>query len=190
MANWYSESSPLERRTFWASFGGWALDALDVQMFSLAIPALIAAFHITKADAGLLGSITLFFGAFGGWVGGALGDRFGRVRALQITIATFAIATFASAFAMSYSQLVVLKAIQGIGFGAEWACGAVLMAEIIRPEHRGKALGAVQSAWAVGWGAAVLLSSVVFTHAPPDIAWRVLFAVGLIPALLILYIRR
>ena len=190
MIDWYSESSPLERRTFWASFGGWALDALDVQMFSLAIPALIAAFHITKAEAGLLGSITLFFGAIGGWVGGALGDRFGRVKALQITIATFALATFASAFAMSYGQLVVLKAIQGLGFGAEWACGAVLMAEIIRPERRGAALGAVQSAWAVGWGTAVVLSAVVFTYAPAEIGWRLLFALGLLPALLILYVRR
>ena len=190
MANWYSECSPLERRTFWASFGGWALDALDVQMFSLAIPALIAAFGISKADAGLLGSITLFFGAFGGWLGGALGDRFGRVKALQITVATFALATFACAFAMTYTQLLVLKAIQGLGFGAEWACGAVLMAEIIRPEHRGKALGSVQSAWAVGWGAAVLLSAVVFTLAPAEIAWRLLFALGLFPALLILFIRR
>jgi len=190
MSNWYSESSPLERRTFWASFGGWALDALDVQMFGLAIPALIAAFGISKADAGLLGSVTLFFGAFGGWLGGALGDRFGRVKALQITVATFAIATFACAFAMSFTQLLVLKAIQGLGFGAEWACGAVLMAEIIRPEHRGKALGTVQSAWAVGWGVAVLLSALVFTYAPVDIAWRILFAIGLLPALLIIFIRR
>ncbi|WP_298878365.1 MFS transporter [uncultured Bradyrhizobium sp.] len=190
MSNWYSESSPPERRTFWASFGGWALDALDVQMFGLAIPALIAAFGISKADAGLLGSVTLFFGAFGGWLGGALGDRFGRVKALQITVATFALATFASAFAMNYTQLLVLKAIQGLGFGAEWACGAVLMAEIIRPEHRGRALGTVQSAWAVGWGAAVLLSALVFTYAPAEIAWRILFAIGLLPALLIIFIRR
>ncbi|WFU19682.1 MFS transporter [Bradyrhizobium sp. CB3481] len=190
MTNWYSESSPLERRTFWASFGGWALDALDVQMFSLAIPALIAAFGISKADAGLLGSVTLFFGAFGGWLGGALGDRFGRVKALQITIATFALATFACAFATSYTQLLVLKAIQGLGFGAEWACGAVLMAEIIRPENRGKALGTVQSAWAVGWGAAVLLSALVFTYAPAEFAWRILFALGLLPALLIIFVRR
>ncbi|MGJ4939491.1 MFS transporter [Bradyrhizobium sp. HKCCYLS1011] len=190
MSNWYQDSTPLERRTFWASFGGWALDALAVQMFSLAIPALIAAFGITKAQAGLLGSITLFFGAFGGWLGGALGDRFGRVNALQITVATFALATFACAFVTDYNQLLVLKAIQGLGFGAEWACGAVLMAEIIRPDHRGRALGAVQSAWAVGWGAAVLLSAVVFTYLPKDIAWRVLFAAGLVPALLILYIRR
>jgi len=190
MANWYADSTPLERRTFWASFGGWALDALDVQMFSLAIPALIAAFTISKADAGLLGSVTLFFGAFGGWLGGALGDRFGRVKALQITVATFALATFASAFVTDYGQLVALKAIQGLGFGAEWACGAVLMAEIIRPDHRGRALGTVQSAWAVGWGAAVLLSAIVFTYAPKEFGWRILFAAGLLPALLILYIRR
>jgi MFS family permease len=190
MSNWYSECSPLEKRTFWASFGGWALDALDVQMFGLAIPALIAAFGISKADAGLLGSVTLFFGAFGGWLGGALGDRYGRVKALQITVLTFALATFACAFAMSYTQLLVLKAVQGLGFGAEWAVGAVLMAEIIRPEHRGKALGSVQSAWAIGWGAAVLLSALVFTYTPADIAWRILFAIGLLPALLIIFIRR
>jgi MFS family permease len=189
MANWYVDSTRLERRTFWASFGGWALDALDVQMFSLAIPALIAAFAITKTDAGLLGSITLFFGAFGGWLGGTLGDRYGRVTALQITVATFALATFAAAFVTSYHQLVVLKAIQGLGFGAEWACGAVLMAEIIRPDHRGRALGAVQSAWAVGWAVAVLLSAIVFTYADKDIGWRILFAAGALPALLILYIR-
>ena len=190
MANWYSESSPTERRTFWASFGGWGLDALDVQMLSLAIPALIAAFGITKAQAGLLGSITLFFGAFGGWLGGTLGDRFGRVKALQITVATFAVATFACAFTTSYWQIVVLKALQGLGFGAEWACGAVLMAEIIRPEARGRALGAVQSAWAVGWGAAVLPSAVIFSYAPAWLGWRLLFATGILPALLVLFLRR
>ncbi|NTI88800.1 MFS transporter [Agrobacterium rhizogenes] len=190
MSNWYKECSPVERKTFWASFGGWGLDALDVQMFSLAIPALIVAFDITKADAGLLSSITLFFGAIGGWFGGALGDRFGRVKALQITVATFALATFACAFVTSYNQLLVLKAIQGLGFGAEWACGAVLMAEIIRPENRGRALAAVQSAWAVGWGVAVLLSAIVFTFVEHEIAWRLLFALGLLPALLVIFIRR
>ena len=190
MLSWYKESSSAERRTFWASFGGWGLDALDVQMFGLAIPALILAFSVTKAEAGLLGSVTLFFGAFGGWLGGALGDRFGRVRALQITVATFALATFFCAFTTAYWQLLALKALQGLGFGAEWACGAVLMAEIIRPEARGRALGAVQSAWAVGWGAAVLLSAVIFTNAPAWLGWRLLFAVGVLPALLILLLRR
>jgi MFS family permease len=190
MANWYSDSAPLERRTFWASFGGWALDALDVQMFSLAIPALIAAFHITKGEAGLLGSVTLFFGAIGGWVGGALGDRFGRVKALQITIATFALATFASAFAMSYSQLLVLKAIQGLGFGAEWAVGAALMAEVIHPQHRGKALGLVQSGFSVGWALAAVLTGLLLANLPASVAWRSAFWIGVVPALVVLAIRR
>jgi MFS family permease len=190
LSNWYQESSPNEQRTFWACFGGWALDALDVQMFGLAIPALIAAFGVSKTEAGLLGSVTLFCGAFGGWIGGALADRYGRVKALQLTIALFAVSTFACAFAQTYNQLLVLKAIQGLGFGAEWACGAVLMAEVIRPQHRGKALSAVQSAWALGWGIAVLVSALVFTYVPQEIAWRVLFGVGLLPALLIIFIRR
>ena len=84
----------------------------------------------------------------------------------------------------------MLKALQGPGFGAEWARGAVLIAEVIRPEYRGRKLGAVQSRWAVGWGAAVLLSALIFSLAPADLGWRLLFGVGLLPALLILFIRR
>jgi MFS family permease len=188
--DWYRESTSVERRTFWACFGGWALDALDIQMFSLVIPALIATWHVSHTDAGLIGSVTLATSALGGWLGGALADRFGRVKALQATVLCFAIATFLAAFSQNFEQLLITKAIQGFGFGGEWAAGAVLMAEIIRPQHRGKALGAVQSAWAVGWGAAVLLYSALFSILPQDEAWRVLFGIGLIPAALILYVRR
>jgi len=190
MFTWYRGITRMERLTFWTCFGGWALDALDVQMFGLVIPALIATWHVSNAEAGLVGAVTLVTSALGGWLGGALSDRIGRVRALQVTILWFALATFVAAFTQSFGQLLVTKAIQGFGFGAEWACGAVLMAEIIRPEHRGKALGAVQSGWAVGWGAAVLLYTITFSLFPVEIAWRVMFAVGLFPALLILYIRR
>ncbi len=189
-SSWYGDSTSNERRTFWACFGGWALDAMDVQMFSLAIPALMVAFGITKTEAGLLGSVTLFFGAFGGVLGGALADRIGRLKALQITILIFSLATFASAFAPNYTTLLIFKAVQGLGFGAEWACGAVLMAETIRPDNRGRALSSVQSAWAVGWGAAVILSAIILSTFPQDLAWRCLFAIGLLPALFVLYIRR
>ena len=65
--NWYRELTPVEKRTFWACFGGWALDAMDVQIFSFAIPAIIIAFAITNADAGLIGTVTLLTSAFGGW---------------------------------------------------------------------------------------------------------------------------
>ena len=190
MSLWYAQSTPQEKRTFWACFLGWALDAFDVQMFALAIPVLLTTLAMTKSEAGAIGSVTLFAGAFGGWLGGALADRFGRLKALQITILWFALASFASAFAQNFTQLIVLKAIQGVGFGGEWAAGAVLMAEVIRPENRGKALGAVQSAWAVGWGSAVVLGTIVFATLPNDIGWRVMFAAGLLPALLVLYIRR
>ena len=190
MFAWYKAVSPMEKRTFWSSFGGWAVDALDVQMFSLAIPALIAAFGLTKPQAGLIGGVTLVSTALGGWLAGAASDHYGRVRLLKITILWFSLFTFFSAFAQSFNQLLALKALQGLGFGGEWTVGAVLMAEVIRPEHRGKALGTVQSAWALGWGCSVLFFMLIFSWLPPHMAWRVMFAAGLLPALLVLYVRR
>jgi len=190
MFTWYRRSTPLEQRTFWGCFAGWALDALDVQMFTLAIPAIIAAYGIDKTSAGAISSVTLISSALGGWIAGAASDRLGRVRTLQLTILWFAGFTFLCAFAQTFPQLLVLKALQGFGFGGEWAAGAVLMAETIRSENRGKAMGAVQSAWAIGWGGSVILYTVMYSWLPADTAWRAMFGVGLLPALLVLWIRR
>lgn len=190
MFRWYREVTSSERKAFWSCFGGWALDALDVQMFSLALPALITAFQLDKAQAGSISSITLVTSAVGGWVAGALSDRFGRVRILQLTIIWFSLFTFLCGFAQTATQLLVLKGLQGLGFGGEWAAGAVLMAEMIRPEHRGRIMGTVQSAWAVGWGASVLIYTGLFSWLAPETAWRVMFTVGLLPALFIVYVRR
>src|SRR5712691_940544 len=187
---WYSEMTRVGRRTFWACIGGWIMDAMDVQILSFAIPAIIAAFAITNADAGLIGTATLVTSAFGGWFAGALSDRFGRVRALQITILWFAFFTFLCGFAQSYTQLFIFRALMGLGFGGEWACAAVLIGEVIRPESRGKAVGAMQSGWAIGWGIAAILATLFFTILPADTAWRALFWVGLSPALLVFFIRR
>src|SRR3954465_1201053 len=98
---WHGQMQPRAKNTFWACTGGWILDARAVQIFSFAIPAIIAAFAITNADAGLIGTATLLSSAFGGGFAGALSDRFGRVRTLQITIAWFAIFTFPCGFAQS-----------------------------------------------------------------------------------------
>jgi MFS family permease len=187
---WYAELRPREKTTFWACVGGWILDAMDVQIFSFAIPAIIAAFAISNAEAGLIGTATLLTSAFGGWFAGALSDRFGRVRTLQITIAWFAVFTFLCGFAQTYTQLFIFRALMGFGFGGEWAAAAVLIGEVIRAEHRGKAVGAMQSGWAVGWGIAALLATLFFTLMPQDLAWRVLFWVGLTPALLVFFVRR
>ncbi|WP_275900160.1 MFS transporter [Pseudomonas sp. 15A4] len=190
MFNWYRQVTPRERKTFWACFGGWSLDALEVQMFGLAIPALIAAFALTKGDAGLISGVTLITSALGGWVGGTLSDRYGRVRTLQWMILWFSFFTFLSAFVTGFSSLLIVKALQGFGIGGEWAAGAVLMAETINPKYRGKVMGTVQSAWAVGWGLAVGVFTLIYSFVPQDMAWRVMFLVGLLPSLLIIWVRR
>lgn len=188
--NWTRELSTTERRTLRGCFAGWALDGLDTQMFSLVIPALLTTWGIGKGQAGLIGGATLVAGALGGLLAGMIADRYGRVRALQITVCWFSLFTFLSAFAQNFEQLLVLKALQGLGFGGEWTAGAVLLAETVGARHRGKAMGIVQSAWGFGWGGAVLLYMLVFAWLPAEWAWRVLFAIGALPALLVLYIRR
>jgi MFS family permease len=189
MLDWYRHMGVAERRSFWACFGGWALDALDVQIYSFVVPALIALWHISKGQAGLLATSALVISAFGGWIAGMLADRIGRARLLMIMIAWFAFFTFLSGFTNNFQQLLVVRGLQGFGFGGEWAAGSVLMGEVIRGADRGKAVGAVQSAWAVGWGAAAILATVVFQLLPQEIAWRVLFFIGILPALLVFYIR-
>lgn len=190
MFSWYRQVTARERKTFWACFGGWSLDALEVQMFGLAIPALIAAFALSKGDAGLISGVTLVTSALGGWVGGTLSDRYGRVRTLQWMILWFSFFTFLSAFVTGFHQLLIVKALQGFGIGGEWAAGAVLMAETINPKYRGKVMGTVQSAWAVGWGLAVGVFTLIYSFVPQDMAWRVMFIVGLLPSFLIIWVRR
>jgi len=173
-----------------ACAGGWALDAMDVQLYSFVIPTLIAIWGITRAQAGGLGTAALLVSAVGGWLAGWLADRYGRVRTLQVAILWFAVFTFLSGLAQNFEQLFAARALMGLGFGGEWAAGAVLLGEVIRPEHRGKALGMMQAGWAVGWGTAALLYAFFFSVLPAETAWRVLFLVGIAPALLVFFVRR
>src|SRR5215470_1955848 len=182
--------SKAERSTFRACFGGWALDGMDFQFYSFVIPTLIAGWQLTKAQAGTLQTTTLLASALGGWIAGLLADRIGRVRTLQITILWFATFSGLCGLAQSYGQLLAARSLMGLGFGGEWAAGAVLMGEVIAARHRGKVVGAVQSGWALGWGAAAILYTITFKALPEQTAWRVLFLAGVLPSLLVLYIRR
>ena len=190
MLAWFSDLSPRERRTMGACFGGWSLDALDVQIFSFVIPSLLALWKITAGQAGELATITLLISAFGGWIAGAMCDRFGRVRVLQVTIVWYAFFTFLCGFAQDFTQLFVFRALQGFGFGGEWAAGAVLMGEVIRDKYRGRAVGLVQTGWSIGWGAAALLYTILIATLPEEYAWRALFWIGILPAGLVFWIRR
>jgi len=188
--SWYSQMTKTERRTFTAAFGGWALDAFDFMVFTFVITTISTLFRIDKGQAGMLATVTLLFSAVGGWLAGILADRFGRVRVLQGTILWFSVCTMLIGFAQNFEQILVLRALQGLGFGGEWAVGSVLMGEMVRTEYRGRAVGTVQSGWAVGWGVAAVLYTAVFSWLPEDYAWRALFWIGIIPAALVLFIRR
>jgi len=189
-AKWLGELTARERNTLIATFGGWALDGMDVMAYSFVIPTLMTTWHISGSEAGLLGTSALLVSAAGGWLAGLLADRYGRVRILQLTIAWFALFTFLSGLTNSWWQLLITRALQGLGFGGEWAVGSVLMGETIRARHRGKAVGTVQAGWAIGWGLAALCYALVFSILPPAIAWRAMFFIGILPALLVFYIRR
>jgi MFS family permease len=190
MLAWYRDLTKKERSTMWACFGGWSLDAFDVQMYSFVIPTVIAVWGLSKGEAGLIATVTLLISSFGGWFSGTLADRYGRVKMLQITIVWYSFFTFLCAFAQNFEQLFVLRALHGFGFGGEWAAGAVLMGEVIRDKYRGRGVGIVQTGWAIGWGGAALVYTAVYWLLPEALAWRVLFAIGLFPAIFVFWIRR
>ncbi|KVR43685.1 MFS transporter [Burkholderia multivorans] len=188
--SWYADAQPRERRAFWSCKVGYMLDGMDTQMLSFVIPTIVATWGISLADAGFIGTITLLASAAGGWLAGLLSDRIGRVRTLQLTVLWFAVFTALCGLAQNYHQLVAARALMGFGFGGEWTAGAVLIGEVIRARDRGKAVGLVQSGWAIGWGLCALLYALLFSVLPAELAWRALFLVGLAPALLVVVIRR
>ena len=190
MVAFYRAMSVAERRTMLACALGYALDGLDFTIYTLVLPTVIALWHVGRGPAGLTFSATLLCSAIGGWLAGYLSDHVGRVRAVQITVLWFALFSLLSAFAQSFTQLALCRALLGFGFGGEWTAAAALMSETIRPRYRGRAVGGVQSGWAVGWGSAVLLQAIVYSIVPDQQAWRWMFALGFVPALYVLFLRR
>ena len=181
----YKPMSGVERRTFWSCFAGWTTDGMDYMIYPLVIGSIIKLWGIGAGTAGLAVTATLLTSSVGGWLAGFLSDRIGRVLALKITILWFSFFSLACAFTQNFDQLILARALLGLGFGGEWAVGAVLMSEIIRPKFRGRAVGVVQSGYGFGWGAAVILQTVLFSVLPEAVAWRWMFAMGAAPALLV-----
>ena len=185
---WWTEADARARRAFVAAALGWMLDSFDVMLYAMVLAELIRdpALHLSVNAAGILGSITLLAAAAGGVFSGVVADKFGRKRALMAAILCYSIFTAACGFAQSVAQLAVFRILLGIGMGSEWATGAALVAESFPAKHRGKALAFVQSAWAIGYGLAAVVNLVVL----PYWGWRGVFFVGVLPALVTLWIRR
>jgi MFS family permease len=180
------QASAAQRRTLLAAALGWALDAFDTMLYALVLTLLMRDLRMNKATAGLLSTITLLASGLGGLLFGFLADRIGRKRALMASILTYSLCSFASGLATSIAVLAAARFILGLGMGGEWNTGATLVAETWPTELRAKAISIVQSSWAIGFAAAALVAGPVARY----FGWRAVFFVGILPALLTLWIRR
>ncbi len=175
--------------TLFAAQAGWMLDAMDVMLYSFALTTLMSEFSLSIQQAGSVASVTLLTAALGGIGFGILADRIGRKTALSFTLLLYSLASAGTATVgwlpvSPLLQLIFWRGLLGFGMGGEWACGAALVAESWPAEMRGRAIAIMQSGWAIGYILAALLAAAFLPN------WRLLFLLGLFPALLILWVRR
>jgi MFS family permease len=180
------QATPGQRRTLLAAAMGWALDAFDAMLYSLVLALLMRDLGMSKTTAGMLGTLTLLASGIGGVAFGFLADRIGRKQALMASILTYSVCSFASGLATSIAMLAVARFVLGLGMGGEWNTGATLVAESWPTEFRAKAISIVQSSWALGFAAAALVAGPVARY----YGWRAVFFVGILPAIVTLWIQR
>ena len=173
-------------RALFAAQLGWMLDAMDFLLFTFALVSIQNDLGLTKAQIGIPLAAGLFASAFGGMIFGHLADRIGRVRAMTFSILVYSLATAGLATSMALWQLIAWRVLVGLGMGGEWSCGSVLVAETWPAKHRAKAIGIMQSGWAIGALIAAGLTALVLER----YGWRVLFLIGALPAVLAFVIRR
>jgi MFS family permease len=174
-----------QRRTLIAAGLGWMLDSFDVMLYSLVIAFIMGDLHMSKQGAGLLNTLTLLASGIGGVLFGFVADRIGRTRALMLSILTYSVCSFASGLATSVLVLAVVRFLLGLGMGGEWNTGATLVAETWPTELRARAVAMVQSSWAVGYALAAVVAGIMLSRT----SWRYVFFVGILPALVTLWIQ-
>ncbi|HUP23303.1 MAG TPA: MFS transporter [Thermoanaerobaculia bacterium] len=189
---WYRQVNSDQWKAFWATFLGWVLDGFDFTILTFILIDIQQSFTVDRALAGALGTVTLVMRLVGGAVAGSAADRYGRKLPLMLSILWFSLFAALSGFSTSYAMLFGFRALFGIGMGGEWAAGMPLVLEHWPPHLRGIASGLLQGGYS--WG--FILSALVFTFVYPlleplgEIAWRSMFWIGIVPALLVLWIRR
>ena len=187
MFTFWREADATAKRALVAASLGWMLDAFDVMLYALVLNAVRTDLGLTRDVAGGLQSLTLLASAAGGLLFGVLADRWGRTRALMLSVLIYSIFTAACGLAQSALQLAVFRIFLGIGMGGEWASGAALVSETWKARDRGKALGLMQSSWAIGYGLAAVVNYLV--HDVFGLGWRSVFFAGILPALFALWVR-
>jgi MFS family permease len=186
ITGFWKEADQEARKALMAAAMGWLLDAFDVMLYALILKSVIEELNLTTAQGGLMASLTLGASAVGGLVFGVIADKLGRTRALSLSILLYSVFTFACGLAQNLWQFAAFRVLLGLGMGGEWASGATLVSETWPEKHRGKALGIMQSCWAIGYGLAAIVVAIVL----PRFGWRAVFFTGIIPAIFTLWIRR
>src|SRR3954468_21240843 len=176
---WLRSAPPAARRALLAASVGWMFDGFDIMIYSMVLAAVLAEFGISKTVGGVLGSLTLLGSAAGGVLFGTIADRHGRRVGIIGSVLTYSLFTAACGLAQTVWQLAVFRFVLGLGMGGAWTTGAALVSETWPDRHRGKAVGLMQSAWAIGYGSAAALAAVVL----PRYGWRAMFFIGALPAL-------
>src|SRR5579864_3121716 len=181
----FSDVTLAQRRTLIAAALGWMLDAFDTMLYALVLAHIMRDLSMSKAISGFLATLTLLASGIGGILFGFIADRIGRKRALMLSIVTYSICSFASGLSTSILMLAIFRFVLGLGMGGEWNTGATLVAETWPDELRAKAISIVQSSWAIGYALAALVAGIVLQFAN----WRMVFFVGIVPALVTLWIQ-
>ncbi|XMB25171.1 MFS transporter [Paenibacillus sp. BR2-3] len=178
--------NPKERKLLFSAGLSWMFDAMDVGMISFVVAALAKEWKLGPEQIGILTSINSVGMAVGAAAAGILADRFGRKSVLLWTLIIFSVASGLSAFATGFAVLCVLRFVTGFGLGGELPVASTLVSESMPASERGRAVVLLESFWALGWIASALIAYFVI----PDYGWRVAFAIGAVPVLYALYLRR
>lgn len=186
MQPWYKEITPVQWRALIAAGMGWMLDAMDVMLYAMILVQAMQELGMDKTTAGFLQTLTLLSSALGGIIFGMFADKYGRTKSLMVSIFVYSLFTFFSGFSQTITQLAVFRFLLGLGMGGEWVAGAALITETWDDKHRGKAMGFVQSAWAIGYALAAIVAGII----SPLWGWRGVFFFGIIPALLAIWVRK
>src|SRR5262245_3445832 len=188
---WYRQVTREQWRAFWAVFLGWIVDSFDFNILAFILIDIQQSFTVDRALAGLLGTVTLMMRLVGGTIAGTAADKWGRKLPLMLSVLWFSIFACLSGFSTSYAVLFAVRALFGLGMGGEWAAGMPLVLEHWPARLRGLASGLMLGGWY--WGYLLAAAAFQFVYplfgSTPDLAWRVMFWVCIVPALFTLWIR-
>ena len=182
---WWKEPTKDQWYAYIAAWLGWTLDAFDFTIFLLIMVPIAKEFDVPLTAVAIVFTLTLWLRLVGATAAGWMADRMGRKTPLMISILWYSLCNFIAGFAPNFTFLLIFRALLGIGMGAEWPAGAALAMESWPARSRGFMSGVLQGSWGLGFA----LSALAYAMLYEDIGWRGLLWIGILPALVVVWIR-